>query len=105
MKTILRAEVVADHENCGQDIRTRTFTAMTSQMCAEREQCTWRDLGVDLEWLENREGETKIQRAVHCDSPLHQGLWDCLIEIAGKTPVMKTLLTGAQIQIRRGEDA
>ncbi len=134
MKTISRAVVVAGAENYRQDIHTQSFsliadepessggrnagpapydyllaslgacTAMTLQMYAQRKQWTLQGFRVDLELLKNRQGDTVIQRVLHCDNLLDAAQWDKLIEIAGKTPVTKTLLAGAQIHTRREED-
>nr|MBV6631087.1 OsmC family protein [Oceanococcus sp. HetDA_MAG_MS8] len=132
MKTIAQARTVAGSENYRQDIQTKHFTlvadepesaggqnagpapydyllaslgactAMTLQMYAERKNWVLQGLRVDLELLKSPDGETHIQRVLHCDSPLESAQWDKLIDIAGKTPVTKTLLTGAQINTRRG---
>ena len=120
MKTIATAEVITDGENYRQDLHTGGFrlvadepvsaggqgagaapydyllaslgacTSITLQMYAQRKQWPLQGLRVELELQKNREGETYIQRVLHCDSPLSDEQWQSLINIAGKTPVTKT---------------
>lgn len=131
MKTIAEAQVIAGQTNYRQDISTREFsltadepvsaggqgagpapydyllaslgacTAMTLQMYAQRKQWPLAGLRVALRLQKGRDGETHIERLLHCDSPLSDEQWVRLIEIAGKTPVTRTLLAGSTIETAR----
>lgn len=72
-------------------------TAMTLQMYAERKEWALGDLSVELELLKNAGGDTHIERVVSCSASLSDEQWAKLLDIAGKTPVTKTILAGATI--------
>lgn len=72
-------------------------TAITLQMYAERKGWQLDDLRVELTLFKNSEGETRIERVLHCASELDDTQWQRLLDIAGKTPVTKTLLAGVAI--------
>lgn len=76
------------------------FTAITLQMYAERKGWQLEDLRVELTLFKNAEGETRIDRVLHCTSELDDTQWQRLLDIAGKTPVTKTLLAGVAIDTR-----
>lgn len=133
MKEISSAEVVATGRPYHQDIQTHGFdlvadepvtaggqgagpapydyllaslgacTTMTLQMYAERKVWELGELSVDLKLLKNAEGDTHIERVVHCSAPLSAEQWARLLDIAGKTPVTKTLLAGVSINTMRGD--
>ncbi|MGH8445770.1 MAG: OsmC family protein [Solimonas sp.] len=77
-------------------------TAITLRMYAGKKGWELGELRVDLTLLKNREGETRIERVLHCSAPLSNEQWERLLDIAGKTPVTKTLLQGAPIATQRG---
>lgn len=72
-------------------------TAITLQMYAERKGWQLDDLRVELTLFKNSEGETRIDRVLHCSAELDDVQWQRLLDIAGKTPVTKTLLAGVAI--------
>jgi putative redox protein len=74
-----------------------TCTAITLRMYAEHKGWKLDDLRVELSLWKNREGETRIDRVLHCSTELDESQWQRLLDIAGKTPVTKTLLTGVAI--------
>jgi putative redox protein len=79
-------------------------TAITLKMYADRKGWDIGRLEVGLTLEKDAEGNTSIQRTLRSDAPLSAEQWDKLIEIAGKTPVTKTLIAGAAITTRRAGD-
>ncbi len=79
-------------------------TAITLQMYAKRKGWDIGRLEVALTLEKDAEGGTSIQRTLRSDAPLTAEQWDKLIDIAGKTPVTKTLIAGAAITTRRAGD-
>lgn len=77
-------------------------TAITLRMYAEKKGWDIGALRVELSFLKNREGESRIERTLHTDAVLEDAQWEKLLEIAGKTPVTKTLLEGVGITTVRG---
>lgn len=77
-------------------------TAITLRMYAERKSWDIGVLRVELSLKKNREGDTLIERTLHSSETLTDAQWERLIDIAGKTPVTKTLLAGAPITTERG---
>lgn len=75
-------------------------TAITLQMYAEHKGWQLDDLRVELTLFKNAQGETRIDRVLHCTSELDEAQWQRLLDIAGKTPVTKTLLAGVAIDTR-----
>ncbi|HET8705555.1 MAG TPA: OsmC family protein [Pseudomonadales bacterium] len=78
-------------------------TTITLQMYAERKGWNIGDVNVDLTLSKNKEGESRIERIIHCSQPLTDEQWAKLLEIAGKTPVTLTLKAGAVIESRRAD--
>lgn len=77
-------------------------TAITLRIYAEHK--GW-DLGVfrvELTLLKSHDDETFIERTLHSSAMLTDEQWDHLLEIASKTPVTKTLKTGAVITTQHG---
>ena len=72
-------------------------TAITLQMYAERKGFELSNLRIELMLFKNREGETRIERVLHSTAELNDEQRERLLDIAGKTPVTKTLLNGVQI--------
>lgn len=72
-------------------------TAITLKMYADRKGWDIGRMRVALTLDKDAEGRTLIGRVLSTDAPLSAGQWDKLIEIAGKTPVTKTLAAGAEI--------
>ena len=79
-------------------------TAITLKMYADRKGWNLGALRVVLALEKDAEGKTYIERTLESDAALSAEQWDRLIEIAGKTPVTRTLLTGASITTRRAGD-
>ncbi len=79
-------------------------TAITLQMYAQRKGWDIGRLEVALTLEKDAEGGTSIQRTLRSDAALTAEQWDKLIDIAGKTPVTKTLIAGAAITTRRAGD-
>jgi putative redox protein len=77
-------------------------TAITLRMYAEKKGWNLGEINIDLDLQKNREGATHIERVVHVSETLTDEQWQRLIEVAGKTPVTKTLLEGATINTERG---
>lgn len=76
-------------------------TAMTLKMYAERKGWDLGTVHVELQLQKDAEGQTHIQRQIRCSAALDEAQWARLLDIAGKTPVTKTLLAGSQIETRR----
>jgi putative redox protein len=81
-------------------------TAITLRMYADKKGWDLGDFRVDLTLLKDHEGGTRIERLLHSSAALSDEQWSRLIDIAGKTPVTKTLQAGAPITTTRaGADA
>jgi putative redox protein len=78
-------------------------TAITLRMYAEKKGWELGELRVGLTLLKNREGDTAIERVLQASAPLDPAQWERLLDVAGKTPVTRTLQEGARISTRRGE--
>ena len=76
-------------------------TAITLRMYAERKGWDLGDLRVDLTLLKDREGNARIERVLTSSAALSEEQWERLLDIAGKTPVTKTLQAGAPISTTR----
>lgn len=76
-------------------------TAITLKMYADRKGWDIGRLRVELSLSKDAEGNAFIERTLSSDAPLDAAQWDKLIEIAGKTPVTKTLIAGAAITTTR----
>lgn len=135
MKRIASAVVTADGPNYAQRIATGGFTlasdepvsagggntgpapydlllaslgactAITLKMYADRKGWNLGRLEVALTLEKDAEGNTSIERTLKSDAPLTAEQWDRLIDIAGKTPVTKTLIAGPAITTRRAGDS
>jgi putative redox protein len=77
-------------------------TAITLRMYAERKGWDLGELRVELVLLKNHEGDTRIERTLRTDAALSDEQWERLLDIAGKTPVTKTIQAGAPITTQRG---
>jgi putative redox protein len=76
-------------------------TAITLKMYADRKGWNLGRLQVSLTLEKDAEGNTRISRMLSTDVALDDAQWERLIEIAGKTPVTKTLQAGATITAAR----
>ena len=76
-------------------------TTITLKMYADRKGWDIGRMRVALTLDKDAEGRAFIGRVLSTDAALSAGQWDRLIEIAGKTPVTKTLLAGAEITTTR----
>ena len=77
-------------------------TAITLEMYAAKKGWRLGQLRVDLTFFKNREGESRIERVLHVTEPLDEEQWARLIDVAGKTPVTRTLLGGTPISTTAG---
>lgn len=76
-------------------------TAITLKMYADRKGWDIGTLQVSLTLEKDADGKNLITRTLSTDAALDDAQWDKLIEIAGKTPVTKTLQAGATITAAR----
>ena len=76
-------------------------TAITLRMYAARKGWDIGEVGVELTLLKNRDGDARIERVLRCSAPLDDAQWQKLLEIAGKTPVTRTLQGGTAIATTR----
>jgi putative redox protein len=76
-------------------------TAITLKMYADRKGWAIGGLRVALTLDIDGTGATHIARRLASDAPLDAAQWDKLLEIAGKTPVTRTLAAGATISTSR----
>ncbi len=72
-------------------------TSITLQMYADRKGWLLDDLRVELTLSKDEQGDTHIERTVSCKNTLMPEQWEKLLDIAGKTPVTRTMLAGAKI--------
>jgi putative redox protein len=76
-------------------------TSMTLRMYADRKGWSLGEIKVDLSF--SREGDAElIEREVRCSAPLTEEQRARLLEIAGKTPVTRTLQRGVRIETEIG---
>lgn len=75
---------------------------MTLQMYAERKGWDVGEIHVDLELSKSGDTGTSIRRVLATSKPPGDGQWAHLLDVAGKTPVTKSLLAGIAITSRRG---
>jgi putative redox protein len=80
-------------------------TSITLKMYADRKGWDIGTLKVSLSLSKDIEGRTFIDRTLHSDARLDGEQWSKLLEIADKTPVTKTLLSGSKITTRQAEVA
>lgn len=78
-------------------------TAITLKMYADRKGWNIGRMRVALTLDKDAEGRAFIGRALSTDATLSASQWDKLIEIAGKTPVTRTLAAGAEIATTRAD--
>lgn len=78
-------------------------TAITLRMYAEKKNWDIGELKVELTLLKNHEGEASIERVLRSSATLSNEQWERLLDIAGKTPVTKTLQAGTPISTTRAE--
>ncbi|HEY8265967.1 MAG TPA: OsmC family protein [Steroidobacteraceae bacterium] len=76
-------------------------TAITLKMYADRKGWAIEPLRVALTLHKDEDGNTFIARRLSSHAPLESAQWDRLLEIAGKTPVTKTVSAGATITTTR----
>lgn len=76
-------------------------TAITLKMYADRKGWDIGTLHVNLTLERDADGKNLITRTLSTEAALNDAQWDKLIEIAGKTPVTKTLQAGATITAAR----
>ncbi|MEX2150412.1 MAG: OsmC family protein [Steroidobacteraceae bacterium] len=76
-------------------------TAITLKMYADRKGWDIGTMQVSLTLEQDAAGSIHIARMLATDVALEDAQWDKLIEIAGKTPVTKTLQAGATITAAR----
>lgn len=76
-------------------------TTITLKMYADRKGWDIGRMRVALTLEKDVEGRAFIGRVLSTDAVLSAEQWDKLIEIAGKTPVTKTLAAGAEITTSR----
>jgi putative redox protein len=76
-------------------------TAITLKMYADRKGWDIGRIRVELTLEKDAEGRAYIGRVLSSDAALSREQWDKLLEIAGKTPVTKTLAAGAEITTTR----
>lgn len=72
-------------------------TAITLQMYAQRKGWEIGKLGIKMNLLKDRDGNTKIERELSSSAELTDAQWVKLVLIAGKTPVTRTIRNGAEI--------
>lgn len=77
-------------------------TAITLRMYARKKGWDIGHITVELALTKSAAGDTHIARVITTDVALGDEQWTKLLEIAGKTPVTKTLMAGATIESRRG---
>ncbi len=78
-------------------------TSITLKMYADRKGWDIGTLKVALTLSKDIDGNTFIERKLASDAPLAVEQWTKLLEIAGKTPVTKSLVAGAKITTTRAE--
>ena len=76
-------------------------TAITLKMYADRKGWSIGALRVALTLDKDHDGNAFIARQLSSDAPLEAAQWDKLLEIAEKTPVTRTVRTGASITTTR----
>lgn len=76
-------------------------TAMTLRMYAERKGWALGEVSVELTLGKDENGVTVIERELSCSATLDDAQWERLLDIAGKTPVTRTLMAGSTIATRR----
>ncbi|MBL8643936.1 MAG: OsmC family protein [Rhodospirillaceae bacterium] len=76
-------------------------TAITLRMYAEKKGWTLGQLKVDLSFKKDEAGKGHVRRVLSCDQPLTDAQWTRLLEIAGNTPVTKTMREGVEIVSER----
>lgn len=72
-------------------------TAITLRMYAQRKDWDLGRLTVALELLKDEDGNDVIERKLSADGELDAAQWEKLLDVAGKTPVTRTLLHGTVI--------
>lgn len=72
-------------------------TAITLRMYAERKGWELGEIDIALRFSRSEDGVEAIHRDIHCTAALSEEQRQRLLEIAGKTPVTKTLAQGTAI--------
>jgi len=78
-------------------------TSITLKMYADRKGWDIGALKVTLTLSKDADGNTFIDRTLASNAALDAEQWTKLLDIAGRTPVTKTLLAGARIMTRHAE--
>lgn len=76
-------------------------TAITLRMYAQKKDWDIGELRVELTLLKDHEGNARIERVLHSTATLTDEQWERLLDIAGKTPVTRTLQAGSPITTTR----
>lgn len=76
-------------------------TAITLRMYSEKKGWNIGQLRIELDLQKDHEGKVFIERVLHSSETLTDEQWERLLDIAGKTPVTKTLLEGSNIHTSR----
>lgn len=72
-------------------------TAITLRMYAQKKAWDIGELSVELSLSKDHEGNASIERVLHSTATLSDEQWERLLDIAGKTPVTRTLQAGSPI--------
>ncbi|MAX55828.1 MAG: osmotically inducible protein C [Alcanivoracaceae bacterium] len=72
-------------------------TSITLRMYAERKGWTLGDIHVDLHFYRDEDGGEHIERTLYCSGDLAPEQRERLLDIAGKTPVTRTVLQGTPV--------
>ncbi|MGY8527302.1 OsmC family protein [Paracidovorax citrulli] len=76
-------------------------TAITLRMYAARKEWQLGEVTVELSLSKDRDGNASIDRVLRCSAPLTDEQWERLLDIAGKTPVTRSLQAGMPIATTR----
>ncbi len=76
-------------------------SSATLRMYADRKGWDLGELTLELTLSKNAEGETAIHRLLDATGDLSEDQWARLLEIAGKTPVTRTVIDGASVTSER----
>ncbi|MBY4898574.1 OsmC family protein [Cupriavidus sp. AU9028] len=76
-------------------------TAITLRMYAARKEWQLGEVTVELTLHKDRDGNATIDRTLRCSAPLSDEQWERLLDIAGKTPVTRSLQAGMPIATTR----
>jgi putative redox protein len=77
-------------------------TAITLKMYAERKKWNVGELRVELAMQRDDDGRAHVSRVISSNAELDDEQWSRLLDVAGKTPVTKTLKEAMEISAKRG---